>query len=124
MVPHLAHANPIDVVVTARVYMQAFVKTQREKRENNHCLRYVRIYLHVVTLGLTFAGLDALKPLVISVAVTGTSAVFKPSTARSTTTDSSRFLEHATFRAHHLIGRCDSSCGCAEWCSDWRADYF
>ena len=107
MVPHLGHTNPVAVVVTARVYMQAFVKTQREKRENNHCLRYVRIYLHVVTLGLTFAGLDALKPPVISVAIAGTSAFFKPSTARSTTTDSSRFLEHATFWAHRVIGRGD-----------------
>ena len=38
--------------------------------------------------GLTFAGLGALKPRVISVAVAGTSAVLIPSTSRSAATDS------------------------------------
>ena len=82
------------------------------------------IYLDVVSLGLTFAGLDALKPTVISVSVAGASAAFIPSTARSTTTDPTGFLERVTLWAHHLIGRGDSSCGRADWCGDWRADYF
>ena len=46
--------------------------------------------LHVrgVSLGLTLAGPDALKPIVISVPVPGTSAILIPSTARSATTGS------------------------------------
>ena len=39
-----------------------------------------------VSFGLTFAGLDALKPTVISVSVAGTSTILMPSTARSATT--------------------------------------
>ena len=49
--------------------------------------------------GLTFAGLHALKPPVIDVSVAGTSAVLKPSTARSATTDSAGFLEGAALWA-------------------------
>ena len=82
------------------------------------------IYLDGVSLGLTLAGLDAFKPPVISVAVASTSAAFIPSTARSTTTDSTGFFEHATLWAHHVIGRGDGSCGRADLCSDWRADNF
>ena len=86
------------VVVAASVYMYAFVKTQREKRENNHSLACPRIYLlHGFNLGLTFAGRDALKPPVTSVSVAGTSsAVLIPSTARSATATSAGFLECAT----------------------------
>ena len=74
--------------------------------------------------GLTFAGLGALKPPVIGVSVAGASAVFIPSTPRSTTADSTGFLERVTLWAHYLIGRGDSSCGCADWCGDCHADYF
>ena len=45
------------------------------------------IYLHGISLVLTFARLGALKPPVISVSVGGTSTILIPSTARSTTTD-------------------------------------
>ena len=41
-----------------------------------------------VSLELTFAGLDALKPLVISVSIVGTSTILIPSTVRSATTGS------------------------------------
>ena len=51
-----------------------------------------QIYLN---LELTFAGLESLKPPVTNVSVTGTSTILKPSTARSTTTGSAGFLEHA-----------------------------
>ena len=46
----------------------------------------------VVNLGLTFAGLQALKP---AVSVAGTSTILIPSPARSATTDSPGFLERA-----------------------------
>ena len=108
MVPHLGHTKPIAVVVTAHVYMSVFVKTQREKCENSYCLVCKRIYLHSASLGLTFAGLDALKPPVIGVSVVVTPAASIPSTARSTTTDSTGILEHATLWAHHVIVRGDS----------------
>ena len=60
----------------------------------------------------------------VSVSVAGTSALFIPSTARSTTTDFAGFLERATLWAHHLIGGGDCSCDRADWFGDWRADYF
>ena len=55
-----------------------------------------------LSLELTFAGLHALKPPVINVSVACTSAVLKPITARSTTTDSAGFLESAAVWARYL----------------------
>ena len=46
------------------------------------------IYLPNVSLGLTFAGLDAIKPPVISVSVANTSTTLMPGTTRSATTSS------------------------------------
>ena len=66
-----------------------------------------RIYLPGVSLGLTFAGLDAVKPPVISVSAAGTSAVLEPSATRSATTESAGFPEHTALSARHLIGRGD-----------------
>ena len=67
------------------------------------------MYLHVISLGLTFAGLHALKPPVINVTAAGTSAVPKPSTARSAATDSAGFTELAALWTRHRIGdRCDA----------------
>ena len=60
---------------------------------------------HGFSFGLTLAGLDALKPPVIYVFVCSTSAVLIPTTARSATTDSARFLERATLEARHVSGR-------------------
>ena len=102
------------------VYIHACVKTQRQERENNRSLFVLREELY---RALTFAGLDALKPPVISASVAGTSAAMIPSTARSATTDSTGFLEHATFWAHYVIGRGDGKGVRAKrWCSDWYAD--
>ena len=58
---------------------------------------------HAIGLELTFADLDALRPPVINVPVADTSAILKPSTARSATTDSAGFLERATPSARHRI---------------------
>ena len=66
----------------------ALVKTQKSKHENSHCLVGEIIYLHGVSLGLTFAGIDALKPPVIGISVAGTATNFIPSTTRSATTGS------------------------------------
>ena len=60
--------------------------------------------LHGFSLGLTFAGRDALKPPVISVSAAGNSTVLMPSTPRSTTTDSTGFREHTALWARHRIG--------------------
>ena len=51
------------------------------------------MHLHVIALELTFAGLHALKPAVMSVSAAGPSTVLEPSTARSATTDSAGFRE-------------------------------
>ena len=63
------------------------------------------MYLQWSSLGLTFAGLRALGPPVVSVSVT--SAVLVPSTTRSATTGSAGFLERATLWACHPIARGD-----------------
>ena len=89
--------------MVAGVYMWALVKIQTE---NSHCLS-ARIYLHGINLGLTFAGLDTLKPPVISVSVVGTSTILIPITARSATTGFAGFPEHAALWARHLIARGD-----------------
>ena len=64
--------------------------------------------LHIVNLGLTFAGLNALKPPVISISVAGTPAVFIPSTTRSAATGYAGFLEFAALYAHPRFGCADA----------------
>ena len=59
------------------------------------------IIYNIVSLELTFTGRHALKPFVTDIFVAGTSAVLKPSTARSTATVSAGFLECAAFGARH-----------------------
>ena len=56
---------------------------------------------------LTFAGLHALRPLVHSISVAGTSTILIPSTARSATTDSAGFLEGSAFGARHVLAQGD-----------------
>ena len=60
-----------------------------------------------ISLELTFACLDALKPPVISVSVADTSTILIPSTTRSATTDSAGFLERTALGARHIIARVD-----------------
>ena len=79
---------------------------------------------YVISLELTFAGLDAIKPPVISVSVAGTSTVLIPSTARSATTDSAGFLERAALWARHLLGNGEVYGARTGWCGDWRANYY
>ena len=72
---------------------------KRRTRYNNH-----RARMHLppgIYFKRTFASLQTLKPPVIYVSVAGTSAVLKPSTARSATTAPARFLERAAFGARH-----------------------
>ena len=61
------------------------------------------IYLHVIKLELTLAGLYAFKPPVINIFVAGSSTVLEPSTARSAATDSAGFLERAALRTRHSM---------------------
>ena len=56
-----------------------------------------------VSLKLTFAGLQALKPPMSNISVGGSSAVLVPSTARSATTDAAGFRKRATLWARHHI---------------------
>ena len=67
----------------------------------SHCLVCVSLYLHVISLELTFASLGALKPPVINVPVANTPAILKPSTARSATTGFAGFLERVASWARH-----------------------
>ena len=82
--------------------MWALAKTQRDVNIKAVILLHL---LGVSTIGLTFAGLRALGPPVVSVSVT--SAVLVPSSARSATTDSAGFLERSTLWARHLTARGD-----------------
>ena len=66
------------------------------------------------TRELTFAGLHALNPPVLHFSVPGSSAVLKPGTARSATTDSTGFVECAALRTCHYI---NNHCGDG-WCAD------
>ena len=90
------------------MYVDIHQITKGDKRGNNHCLFWTIIYLHSLSLRLTFACLHTLVPPVTGVRVATTAAVFIPSAARSTTTDSTGFLERVTLWAHYLIGRGDS----------------
>ena len=51
-----------------------------------------------------FAGLDALVPRVIELAVTSTSAVSEPRTTATAATDFPRFRDDAAFRAYRTDG--------------------
>ena len=59
-----------------------------------------------MSLQLTFASLNALKPPVVKVAVANTSTILKPSTARSAATGSAGFLERTAPWALHRITCC------------------
>ena len=75
----------VVVVVAVGIYMWEFVKETNGKTLRNHCLV---MQLHLIGLGLTFAGLHAFRPPVINIVAAKSSAVLEPSTARSATTDS------------------------------------
>ena len=102
------------IFMAARVCMCSLVKIQRRKHGNSHCLLYEMRYLHGVSVALTFTGLDALRPPVISVSVAGPSAILKPSATRSATTASAGFLERAALWARHGIRD--------RWGAYWSAD--
>ena len=59
--------------------------------------------IDVISLELTFAGLQAVKPPVINVSVPGTATVLIPRTTRSTATHSAGFLERAALWARHRL---------------------
>ena len=86
--------------MTASVYMWTLIKTTKRKllqynsqQSLSNSLREFVLYLHAISLELTFASFDALNPPVINVPVVDTSAILEPGTARSATTDSAGFLE-------------------------------
>ena len=89
MIPHLGHTEVTVVVAVVAAGMYSKHKTKNGNMKNiNVWSACERIYLPDVSLALTFTGLGALKPSVISVSVTDTSTIFMPSTATSATTDS------------------------------------
>ena len=57
--------------------------------------------MHTNSLERTFAGLSAVKPRVVNVSVSRTSATLVPSSDRSATTDSAGFRERATLWELH-----------------------
>ena len=74
------------------------------KRHSDRAKQTTVTTSNTISLELTYAGLHALKPLVINVSVAGTSTVLVPSPTRSATTDSSGFLEGTALWTPHRIG--------------------
>ena len=108
IVPHLEHTEPMLVGVTIGVYMWTLLKRNKEK----NAIANRRLYTN--RLELTFAALHALGPSALCVPVASTSTLLKPSTARSATTDSARFLECTALWAHRHVSIRQGEC--------WRAD--
>ena len=71
---------------------------QRSRKSVDSCC-WATLYMLSTFARLTFAGCHAVKPRVFHVSVAGSSAVLRPSTAGSATTDSAGFLERAALRA-------------------------
>ena len=103
MVPHLGHAELVVVVVRSSIFMRALVKD----REKKNAITVTDPCYMTYASELTFAGLHALKPLVVYVFVCSTSAVLVPSGTRSATTDSAGFRKRAALWARHIIARAD-----------------
>ena len=101
--PHLGHTKPIAVVVTARAYVYALLKTRKEKHAGETPLLGMckNLSIYSLSLVLTFTRLDALKPLVIGVSVASATTILIPSTTTSATTDSAGFPKRAALWARH-----------------------
>ena len=78
-----------------------WLKHRHMKHEITYHLLCERVYLPIIRLWLTFAGLGTIEPHVFNVPVTGASAVLVPRTARSATTNFAGFSELAALWAHH-----------------------
>ena len=92
--PHFEHTKPMAIVVCAGVFLCGHWSNTERTKMLEHLLSRGGLQ-HAIGIGRTFAGGSTLRPHVINVSVAGTSAVLIPSTARSATTDSSRFRERA-----------------------------
>ena len=57
---------------------------------------------HAIDAELTFAGLHAFRPFVINILAAKSSTIIEPSTTRSATTHSTRFLEHSTLWTRYV----------------------
>ena len=95
MVPHLRHTELMVVVMAVGGFYAGIGQTQKEGKRYDSAVMCCGGLQHVMSLLLTFAGLDALKPTVSYVSVCSSSTVLVPSTARSATTDSAGFREDA-----------------------------
>ena len=93
----------VSVVVDQRCRKEREKKYIYKKRKQKIIID-TKALPHAISLQLTFASLNALKPPVINVSVAGTPAVLKPSTTRSATTDSAGFPERAALWARDRIG--------------------
>ena len=100
IVPHMEHTGLMGVVVTVASDMRRMIKRAKTKHNESQYLVGALVYA-VVNVGLTFAGVQAVKPAVNHICVAGTPTVLVPSTIRSATTDSTRFLERAALWTYH-----------------------
>ena len=72
------------VAAAAGILFVTIHQSNKPNTLSSHCLV---MQLHVIGLELTFAGIYTFKPPVINVFAATSSAVLKPSTARSAATD-------------------------------------
>ena len=100
IVAHAWHVAPMVVVIRSGVFYAKI--GQRPKQQNPHN-SHRSILLHRMSLGLTFAGIRALRPPVIYVFVCSTSAVLVPSAARGAAADSAGCRERAALRTREGI---------------------
>ena len=119
MEPHLEHAKPMLVAVSA-----GGVYTSISQKENAKTVKTWReresIY---VVCQLTFAGSSTLRPQMIDVFIADSSTVLIPSTAGSATTDSTGSFERAALWTRHLIGRGDTWRSRVGWRGHWHTHY-
>ena len=93
----------------------------RETNKTTLKLKHTVMYLHGISLELTLACLHSVRPHVINIFVAPSSAVLKPSTPRSATTDPAGLLELATFCARYLVNWGDNRRD--NWRGDSSSDY-
>ena len=106
MVPHLGHTEVMVVVVAGDGFYADIGQTQKKKKNAITFTECRGGLQHCKSLGLTFAGLHALKPTMIYLFIWSTSTVLVPSTARSAATDSVGFRKRAALWTPHRIRNC------------------
>ena len=113
IMPHSGQAELMAIVVTDAVGIRKMVKRKKVMiRKSGYSVS--KHTDSTLNFRLTFADLHALKPALVRFPAASTSTILVPTTARSATTDSTRFLERAAVWTHDIACRRKR---CAYWCA-------